>query len=199
MERTIMRPFSSESRPTGMKTDIRWPERFLPANSAVFVSNEIEIAAEPETVWRWLIRAELWPYWYPNSSDIHFISTSGPDLRERTRFRWNTFGVRITSKVLEFEPCARIAWEAQGIGLDAYHAWVLTPLPDGTTHVVTQETQHGWVARLGKALLPHRMERKHEAWLEALKGKAESGAPPEQAVVSLKVSRGQATTGYIEG
>ena len=182
-----------------MKTDIRWPERFLPANSAVFVSNEITIAAEPETVWRWLIRAELWPHWYPNSSDIHFISTSGPDLRERSRFRWNTYGVRITSKVLEFEPCARLAWEAQGIGVDACHAWLLTPTADGGTHVLTQETQHGWLARLGKLLFPTRMDRKHQLWLESLKERAQSGPPAEPLEIARRAAPKQTTTDLIEG
>jgi uncharacterized protein YndB with AHSA1/START domain len=182
-----------------MKTDIRWPERFLPANSAVFASNEIAIAAPPEDVWRWLIRAELWPRWYPKSSDIHFVSTSGPDLRERTRFRWNTFGFRITSKVLEFEPCTRLAWEAEGIGIDAYHAWLLTPTADGGTHVLTQETQHGWVARLGKWLMPHRMENKHQVWLESLKACAQSGPPPDLVPPSTSAQPARSTTEYIEG
>ena len=181
-----------------MKTDIRWPERFLPANSAVFVSNEIDIAAPPEDVWRWLIRAELWPQWYPNSSDIHFLSTSGPDLRERTRFRWNTFGVRITSKVLEFEPCVRIAWQAEGIGLEAYHAWLLIPLPDGGTHVLTQETQHGWLANLAKRFLPHRMEKKHHLWLKSLKTSAESSPPPEHLASAIRTHPAR-TTKYLEG
>ena len=182
-----------------MKTDIRWPERFLPANSAVFASNEIVIAAPPENVWRWLIRAALWPQWYPNSSDIHFISTSGPDLRERTRFRWNTFGFRITCKVLEFEPCARLAWEAEGIGIDAYHAWLLTPLEGGGTHVLTQETQHGWMARLGKVLSPHRMENKHQVWLESLRARAQAGSAPETAASSGVSQATGSTAEYSEG
>jgi uncharacterized protein YndB with AHSA1/START domain len=182
-----------------MKTDIRWPERFLPANSSVFVSNEITIPAAPELVWRWLIRAALWPQWYPNSSDIHFLSTSGPDLRARTRFRWNTFGVRITSKVLEFEPCARLAWEAEAIGLDAYHGWVLTPTPEGGTHILTQETQHGWLARLAKTFLPHRMENKHQLWLEALKKQAETGALPEDLAFPAHAGSKQASSKLMEG
>jgi uncharacterized protein YndB with AHSA1/START domain len=181
-----MRPLPTMPRPSRMKTDIRWPENFLPANSAVFASNEIVIPAPPEHVWRWLIRAELWPHWYPNSSDIHFLSTSGPDLRARTRFRWNTFGVRITSKVLEFEPCTRLAWEAQGIGLHAYHGWLLTPTPDGGTHVLTQETQHGWLARLGKMFVPRRMENKHQVWLDSLKVRAQAGPPPERLSIASR-------------
>jgi uncharacterized protein YndB with AHSA1/START domain len=174
-----MRPFLLNPRPSRMKTEIRWPERYLPAHSAVFVSNEVIIPAAPEAIWRWLIRAELWPEWYTNASDIHFLSTSGPDLRDRSRFRWHTFGARITSKVLEFEPYSRIAWDAQGIGIDGYHAWRLTPLGDGSTEVLTQETQNGWRARIGKLLMPGRMQAMHQLWLESLKAKVASGPPPE--------------------
>jgi hypothetical protein len=81
--------------------------------------------------------------------------------------------------VLEFEPYSRIAWDAQGIGIDAYHAWLLTPLADGSTRVLTQETQNGWRARLGKVLMPKRMQSMHQMWLESLKAKVASGTPPE--------------------
>ena len=156
---------------------VRWPERYLPAKSAVFVRNEIVIPQAPDIVWAWLLRAQSWPEWYTNSRDIHFLSHAGPDLRNRSRFRWRTFGSRITSKVLEFEPCTRLAWDAHGIGVDGYHAWVLTPLDDGSTHVLTEETQHGWLARLGKMLMPTRMFDMHQLWLEALSAKAQGGPP----------------------
>jgi uncharacterized protein YndB with AHSA1/START domain len=180
-----MRPAPLAERQNGMTTlrtesptvnQIRWPERYIPGQAAVFAHNEIVIKAPIDIVWRLLIRAENWPNWYPNSADIHFLSHAGPDLRDRSRIRWNTFGTRITSKVLEFEPETRLAWNAHGIGVDAYHAWLLTPLPDGRTHVLTEETQNGWLARLGKVLMPKRMERKHQAWLEALSRQAQAEA-----------------------
>jgi len=174
---------------TAAYNETRWPDRYLPAKSAVFVRNEIVISAPPEAIWPWLLRAELWPEWYANSSDIHFLSHTGPDLRNRSRFRWRTFGVRITSKVLEFEPCTRLAWDAHGIGIEAYHVWILTARPDGTTHVLTEETQNGWLARLGKKLMPSRLSEMHQAWLEALSAKAESGPPVEASrPVSLGVA-----------
>ncbi len=150
------------------ETRINWPERYLPGKTAVFVNNQITIPAPVSAVWQTLIRAEEWPVWYPNSAEIHFVSHAGPDLRDRSRFRWNTYGSRISCKVLEFEPQRRLGWNAHGIGVDAYHAWLLTPLDDGGTHVLTQETQNGWLARLGKRLMPERMERKHQQWLELL-------------------------------
>jgi uncharacterized protein YndB with AHSA1/START domain len=161
------------------RPQVRWPERFLPARTQVFVQNEIVIPAPPARVWAWLIRAELWPTWYPNSAHIHFLSHAGPDLRNRSRFRWRTFGIYITSKVLEFEPCERLAWEAQGIGIDAYHGWVLTEQTDGSTHVISEESQIGWLASLGKLLLPSRKKLEHQRWLEALSRQVQTGAPPD--------------------
>ena len=156
---------------------IRWPEKYLPAKTHVFASNELVIPATPEVIWAWLIRAEQWPAWYPNSRNIHFRSISGPDLRDRARFAWTTFGIRVFSKVLEFEPGARLAWESQGMGVHAYHTWLLTPRPNGSTHVLTQETQVGWLARLIGKFIPTRVQDQHRIWLEALSRKAQSGPP----------------------
>ena len=171
-------PDATETAPS-LRRQIRWPAAFQPQSAAVFGHNEITIPAAPEVIWAWLLRAELWPTWYPNASGMHFLSHAGPDLRDRSRFRWKTFGTRITSKVLEFEPMTRLAWDAHGIGVQAWHAWLLTPEPGGRTHVLTEEVQHGWLARLGKMLSPTRMEAQHQIWLEALSRQAQTGMPPE--------------------
>lgn len=130
---------------------IRWPSRYEPANSPVHVHNEISITSSPETVWAWLIRAQLWHTWYPNSANVQFLTGQPPDLALGTRFQWKTFGVTIQSKVLEFIPYERIAWDAHGTGLDAYHAWLIQKTSEGC-FVITEESQHGWLARLGKTL-----------------------------------------------
>jgi uncharacterized protein YndB with AHSA1/START domain len=156
---------------------IRWPERYHPARCPIHVSNELAIAAPIEVVWAWLVRAPLWPGWYPNSADVRFLAGAPPDLALGTRFQWKTFGVTIRSTVREFVPCERIAWDAQALGLDVYHAWLLRKTPEGC-HVLTEETQHGWVARMGKLLVPGRMHRLHQVWLERLGEQARRGMPP---------------------
>ena len=75
--------------------EIRWPEGYEPSNCPIHVINKIAIAAPPENVWAWLIRAQLWPTWYSNSANIRFISSQTEDLGLGTRFRWKTFGVTI--------------------------------------------------------------------------------------------------------
>lgn len=153
---------------------IHWPDKYHPSRTPVHVRNDIDIAAPCERVWARLIRAQEWPSWYPNSSRMRFVRGTPPDLAMGTEFRWRTFGVGIRSTVVEFEPPYRIAWDARGIGVDAYHAWLLEPDANGC-HVTTEETQYGFMARLGALVLPQRMYRGHELWLNRLRDEVTSG------------------------
>jgi Polyketide cyclase / dehydrase and lipid transport len=162
---------------TDQTETIRWPDGFAPQQCPVHVRNELAMPVPADRVWAWLVRAGLWPSWYPNSRNVRFLDGKPPDLELNTRFRWWTFGVTIESKVLEFEPGARIAWDARGIGVRAYHAWLIRPTREGC-HVLTEETQKGGLARLGNLLLPMRMSGYHQLWLERLRNGAAGGMPP---------------------
>ncbi len=157
--------------------EVQWPDYYKPHNCPVHVRNELDMAAAQEHAWAWLTRATLWPTWYVNSANVKILEGMGPNLQKGTRFRWKTFGVTITSTVLEYVPCERIAWDAHAFGIDAYHAWVLQPSAQGC-HVLTEETQHGFLARLGKLFMPNRMYKFHQLWLEGLATKARAGLPP---------------------
>lgn len=154
---------------------IRWPDKYDPKNRPVWVSNEIEIPASIETVWAWLVRASLWPSWYPNSANVE-IEGGAKDLSEGAKFRWRTFRVNLESEVTEFEPPERIAWRAKAAGIDAYHAFLLERTAAGT-HVLTEETQDGFVAKLNNRVRPKDMHSGHQLWLEKLAEKAKAGAP----------------------
>ena len=156
---------------------ILWPSRYDPASCPVHVRNELAMASNPEAVWAWLIRAQLWPKWYPNSANVKFLSGQPPDLALGTRFRWRTFGVTLESTVQEFVPFERLAWDAHGSGLDAYHAWLILKTSQGC-EVITEETQRGLLPRLLKLLAPKRMENQHQIWLERLRDNAGKGTPP---------------------
>jgi uncharacterized protein YndB with AHSA1/START domain len=158
--------------------EVQWPDYYNPHNCPVHVRNELDMTAKPEHVWAWLTHATLWPAWYVNATNVKILEGARPALQKGTRFRWKTFGVTITSTVLEYIPDARIAWNAHAFGVDAYHAWVLRPSAKGC-HVLTEETQHGLLARLGKLFMPGRMYKFHQLWLEGLESKARSGPPPE--------------------
>lgn len=151
---------------------IKYPTRFAPANCPVFVRNEIDIRATPEQVWFWLTNATTWHEWYDNASNMQILNQHDPHLLAGTRFNWRTFGANLESQVKEFVPCQRLAWEARGMGIQAYHAWLIVPTAGGC-RVITEETQHGWLCRLGKLVMPNRMFRFHQRWLEGLKATAE--------------------------
>lgn len=161
---------------TPMPDTIEWPERYNPARTPIHVRNEVESAAAPEAVWAWLIRAALWPSWYPNSRNVRVDGGASVDLVNSGSFTWRTFGVAIRSTVLEYEPPYRIAWNASGLGVDAYHAWLITPTAAGS-HILTEETQYGWGARLNNWVFPNRMSRFHQLWLDRLSVCAEHGLP----------------------
>jgi uncharacterized protein YndB with AHSA1/START domain len=157
-------------------TLIRWPDRFRPDRAPVHVRNEIDIPAPPARVWPWLARASLWPTWYSNSSQVQIIG-GGTDLALGTEFRWRTFSASLESRVEECVPPERLAWSARGTGVDVYHAWLITATPGGS-HVLTEESQYGVLARLDHLLRPRRMEAGHDSWLRGLRERATGGPPP---------------------
>jgi hypothetical protein len=154
---------------------IVWPAQFDPKRAPVHVTNAIESRASAAAVWAWLVRASQWSQWYPNASDV-VLPNGARELSAGMRFRWCTFGVRLVSRVEEWGPEARIAWTARGIGVWAYHAWLIEPRAGGS-RILTEETQYGLLARLGGLLMPGRMQRGHQLWLEGLDRVAQSGPP----------------------
>ena len=130
----------------------------------------------PELVWTWLVRADLWPTWYSNARDV-IIEGGGHELKLGTKFRWKTFGASLQSTVEEFVPFERLAWSAKGTGIDVYHAWLIERTPQGC-HILTEENQNGFLARLSNSFRPGNMERYHQVWLQNLLVKAKSGLPP---------------------
>ena len=145
---------------------IRWPAPYDPSVSPVHCVNRLAIARPADAVWDRLIKAGDWPDWYANASNV--VIDGGADaLSEGSSFTWTTFGVRLKTRVLEFVPGERIAWLAKSPGVVAYHAWLIVPTPDGCD-VLTEETQHGILARAARLMFPKRMETWHQRWLEGL-------------------------------
>ncbi len=154
-----------------MTTDgTRWPVEFEPRRAAVHAVNRLDMQVAPSAVWKVLIRAPEWPQWYANAANVK-IDGDARDLSAGARFTWRTFGVNLVSHVEEFVPEERIAWTAKSFGVWVYHAWLITPTATGC-HVLTEETQHGFLSRAAKLFFPGRMERWHQHWLEGLAGRA---------------------------
>ncbi|MFT6310248.1 MAG: hypothetical protein ACJAQS_000611 [Porticoccus sp.] len=141
------------------------------------VRNKLDIDASPQIVWAWLTHATLWPTWYDNADNVCILDGSAAGLELGSMFRWKTMGITVKCTVVENIVNERLAWSGRAYGIDVYHAWVLAPLTSGCS-VLTEETQRGLLARLGKMYLPAKMYSAHQLWLECLQAKACSGLPP---------------------
>lgn len=150
-----------------MDDAIRWPVGFAPAECPVHVVNRIATETAPQIVWDRLVRATEWHRSYANASNVR-IAGGTTTLSANVRFTWKTFGVALATHVREFEPGRRIAWLAVAPGIRAYHAWLIVPDAAGGCTLLTEETQHGMLARAGKSLFPQRMQHWHQRWIEAL-------------------------------
>jgi uncharacterized protein YndB with AHSA1/START domain len=148
------------------KDSIRWPSEYDPSRCPVHIINTLEMSVSPADVWEQLTAAADWPIWYASLSNVQ-IEDGSRKLSQGVDFTWRTFGADIASTVKEFVPNERLAWDARGTGLRAYHAWLLIPTPNGC-RVLTEETQRGFVARLFKVFMPNRMSHSNQKWLEAL-------------------------------
>jgi polyketide cyclase/dehydrase/lipid transport protein len=159
------------------KTVISWPEEHTPERSAFHAVNELQIPAEPEVVFAWICRPDLWPSFYSNAKFIKHLGGPWPKVELGSRFRWWSFGAFVTSQVVDYEAPERIAWDAKVLGGRGYHGWVLRP-EGGGTFVRTEETQKGPGIQVVKPALRPMMVRLHQRWLDGLSKVAAEGPPP---------------------
>ena len=143
-----------------------WPDAHHPDRCPVSSHNELVIASPADRVWAWLVRAKRWPEFYKNARRVE-IEGGAEDLSPGVTFRWTTFNLRVTTTVREFEPSRRLAWFGAGYGSAGYHSWTLEPRGEHC-HVVTEETQRGFLPSLGRLYIRGAQHRNHHAWLEGL-------------------------------
>jgi hypothetical protein len=146
---------------------VHWPTGHEPAGAAIHEVNSGHSEAPPEQVWAWLARPDRWDTYYDNVSKVRHISGPWPELGLGSRFSWVTFGVPVTTEVVEYEPYQRLAWTGFGRGSRGHHAWILTPDARGTT-IHTEETQRGVLSKLSGPFLRPRMLREHQNWVDQL-------------------------------
>jgi len=153
--------------------NIHWPAQHHPNLSAIHVVNTLVMDVSPHAAWHHLIAAPKWPSWYPNSANVRLLETDSETLKLGMRFKWKTFGVNIECKVEEFEPQERLAWSAKSPGMTVYHAWLISPHPNGC-RVFTEETQNGFIPKITAAFMPKRIHKYHQIWLDRLNEIAQS-------------------------
>jgi uncharacterized protein YndB with AHSA1/START domain len=132
---------------------------------------EIVIAAPPQGVWDVLTRFDNWPNWNP---DVKSMSFEGP-LAPGSIFRWKAGPGTILSTLDRVEPPRYISWDGKTLTIDAYHEWWLEPR-DGGTHVRTEETFSGLLAKLLRGPLQKTLDKSLEVGVERLKRESERRA-----------------------
>jgi hypothetical protein len=125
---------------------------------------EIDIEAPPEAVWDVLTKFQDWPRWNP---DVKSMAFEGP-LAPGTEFRWKAGPGTIVSKLDRIESPRYISWHGRTLSIKAYHEWWLEPR-DGGTHVKTEETFRGLLARLLRAPLQKTLDKSFQDGVEQLK------------------------------
>jgi uncharacterized protein YndB with AHSA1/START domain len=148
---------------------INWPEEMAPSRSPIHFTNELEVAAFPETIWHLLVDPKAWPSFYPGVEHVQLLD-GRESLRLGTRFETNLADQDVLAFVQEFEPMTRIAWGGYPKVSEeskTYHAWIITPTPKGC-QLWTEETMQGphWIELAKKA--PDGFWRTHEKLLKQL-------------------------------
>lgn len=156
------------------------------------MTNELEVAASPETIWSLLVDPQAWPSFYPNVNEVPVLLDRRQSLSLGTLFQASLAGQDVLASVQEFEPMTRIAWGGGPKAYPdsrAYHAWIITPTASGA-HLSTEETMRGplWLELAKPA--PDVFWRTHEKLLDDLANVAiqreRAKRAPEPATIHSK-------------
>ncbi len=157
------------------------PRTIAPPRSRWFgpicVTGEMDMAARPELVWAWLIRAGKWPTWLFHVTNMAVLRGHGPDLELGTQFRFRVRNVGIRADVQQFIPERRLAMTARSTGMIAHRAWTLEPSVRGC-RVTVEDRSVGFVAHARALLSPTQTSDLQLLWLCSLANRARLGPPP---------------------
>lgn len=141
------------------------------ADAPVRGTAEIDIEAPQQLVWEVLTRFENWPNWNP---DVKSMSFAGP-LALGSEFRWKAGPGTIVSTLERIEAPRHVSWRGRTMSIKAVHDWWLEPR-DAGTHVRTEESFSGLLARVARKQLQKTLDTSLETGLAALKREAERRA-----------------------
>jgi hypothetical protein len=139
-------------------------------------SRSIEIQALPEVVWDVLTGFADWPQWNPDVKSMSFEGQVAPGAM----FRWKAGPGTIVSTLEEVDPPSRVRWRGKTLSIQAEHEYRLE-LRSGGTHVETEETFSGLLARLMRGNLQKTLDQSLEDGLQHLKAESERRAKPTLA------------------
>lgn len=141
-------------------------------NAPVIARGEIEIQADPDTIWDVLIDINNWPRWNP---DIKSASLDGA-VAEGSKFRWKARSISITSIFQEVDKPRLLGWTGKTMGIKAVHIWKLEPKED-TTIARTEESWEGPLTRVMKGSAQDMLQKSIDSGLQYLKQEIEKTSP----------------------
>ena len=134
----------------------------------VSANAEIFIQASLDRVWLIQTNISKWKSW---NSDIESMNVVG-DVGLGTTFKWEAGGVNIESKIIEFIPKQKIAWEGKAFGISAYHIWSFSE-EDAKVRVYTEERFSGTLAWLLPGTMRNQISKALNHGVLVLKQEAE--------------------------
>ena len=138
----------------------------------VVAESEIEIDADPQTVWDVVVDVERWPQW---NNEVKSVVLKG-GVQEGSVFRWKTSSGPIVSTFREVAPPHVVAWTGRAMSIKAIHRWSLERT-NGKTTVKTAESFDGALSRIFRRPLRKTLKKSLDQGLEALKAEVERHPP----------------------
>jgi hypothetical protein len=142
----------------------------------VYGTGEVEVAADPETVWSVLADIQGWPSWNP---DVSTVTVRGP-VQPGTTFSWKSGPGTITSTFQLVDRPTELSWTGKTLGIPAIHVYRLRPSDPRPGHTVvwTEESWSGLLARLLRRRFTTTLKTAIDTGLARLKAEAERRATP---------------------
>jgi uncharacterized protein YndB with AHSA1/START domain len=132
---------------------------------------ELQIAADPQTVFAVISAIDQWPSWNP---DVKSVQLQGPVQRD-TVFRWRSGPSTLTSTLQVVDPPREIAWTGTTMGIKAVHVFRFQA-KDGGTLARSEESWEGLIASLLKGYSRRTLDKGIRSVLSHLKAEAERRA-----------------------
>jgi uncharacterized protein YndB with AHSA1/START domain len=140
-------------------------------NAPATAQGELQIAADPQTVFAVLSAIDQWPSWNP---DIKSVTLHGP-VQPGTGFRWKSGPSTLTSTLQVVDPPNEVAWTGRTMGIEAVHVFRFQA-NDGGTLARSEESWEGLLARLLKGYSRRSLDKAIRRVLSHLKVEAERRA-----------------------
>ena len=90
-------------------------------NAPVFATGEVEVAADPDTVWAVMADIGRWPSWNP---DIKAATVQGP-VQPGSSFSWKAGPGTIRSTFQVVQRPTELSWTGRTMGIGAIHVYQL--------------------------------------------------------------------------